>query len=342
MIERDLIKHIAAKAHRSHPNLLKGIGDDCAVFSQEADREWHISTDMLVQGVHFDTSWHQPYLLGRKSLAVNISDIAAMGAKPQFALLSVGLPGDLDSNWIESYVDGVLAILDEYQCVLVGGDTVSAKQLTISVTVLGTAPRGCSIPRDGAASGDSVYVSGNLGSSAAGLYLCQMRKASDPGLQELAWQQLVMAHLDPKPRVALAEILLQSGMVTSMQDISDGIATDLSHLCTASKVSAIIEEKSLPAHAELIEMCGQLNVSQQDFQLKGGEDYELVFTVRSGAEEMFENYCREQRRKAAEKGQPDIPVVTRIGVIQPGDGVCMRTHSGELIDIAYQGYEHSS
>lgn len=342
MIERDLIRQIAQKAHRSHPNLVKGIGDDCAVFSQIEGKEWLISTDMMIEGVHFDISWHRPYLLGRKSVAVNISDIAAMGGRPQFVLLSVGVPGSLDGAWVENYLDGVLAILDEYNCVLIGGDTVLAKQLTISVTVLGTAVQGRSILRDGAAPGDGIYVSGNLGSSAAGLYLCQNQISGDQSLQENSWQELIRAHLDPAPRVALAELLLQSGMVTAMQDISDGIATDLSHICTASKVAAVLEEKSLPAHAELTDMCNQLELNRTDFQLKGGEDYELVFTVRREEEEKFEQYCRKFYKDFTTEEKADLPPITRVGEVYSGSGVNMRTISGKLVNIEYQGYEHTS
>lgn len=342
MLERDLIQQIAEKANRSHPGLKKGIGDDCAVFMQSPDREWLISTDMLVEGIHFDTSWHQPNLLGRKSIAVNISDIAAMGGRPEFALLSVGMSSNLDNSWAARFLDGVLAILDEYHCVLIGGDTVSAEHLTISVTVLGTAAQGHSILRDGAAPGDSVYVSGHLGSSAAGLYLCKNANSTGLDFKADGWQQLVKAHLDPTPRVALAEMLIQSGMVTSMQDISDGIATDLSHICTSSMVAAIIEEKRLPAHTELIEMCSHLQLDQTEFQLKGGEDYELVFTVQGGRQSEFEQFCRRYRDESVVSGGAALPSVTRIGEIAAGRGVRLRSVSGKLVDIEYQGYEHSS
>lgn len=342
MIERDLIRQIADKARRPHPNLIAGIGDDCAVFSTPAGKEWLISTDMLVEGVHFDISWHQPYLLGRKALAVNMSDVAAMGGTPQFALLSVGVPGSFDSTWVERFLDGVLAILDEYTCVLIGGDTVSAKQLAISVSVLGTAASGCSITRSGAGPGDSVFVSGVLGSSAAGLHLLQRQQAAPQLGLEKRWQQLTAAHLDPQPRVALAGLLAASGMVTAMQDVSDGIATDLSHICTASKVSAVLEQCSLPAHRELTEMCAHFNLKQTELQLKGGEDYELLFTVRKGQEDNFARYCRKMYREQGPCQGGGLPPVTRIGVVEAGSGVLLRTAAGDLMDIEYQGYEHSS
>jgi thiamine-monophosphate kinase len=287
---------------------------------------------MLVARVHFDTAWHDPFLLGRKSLAVNISDIAAMGGTPQFALLSMGIPGSYDSKWTDRYMDGFISFLDEYGVVLIGGDTVSSDVLTFSITVLGSSESGKAIGRQGAGPGDSVYVSGSLGSAAAGLHLCQKGRLTVPETKNGRWQALMNRHLDPVPRVQLGRLLLQSGCVTAMQDISDGIATDLSHICTASDVAAVLDEKLLPAHPELQAMCSEMGLSVTDFQLRGGEDYELLFTVLSGCEQQLE----EQILSAL--GEP----VHRVGVLEEGHGVSMRTCSGESVRIDYQGYEHSS
>lgn len=333
MRERDLIQFIAGKCTGKHPHLHKGIGDDCAVFGNIPGKDWLVTTDMLVAGVHFDTSWHDPYLLGRKSLAVNLSDIAAMAGIPQFVLLSIAVPGKYDTTWTESYMAGFFSLLEEHNCVLIGGDTVSSEKLILSITVIGTAAAGTAIVRSGARAGDAIYVSGPLGSAAAGLHLCQSGRFSVADTRSCKWQELVGRHLNPSPRLQLAQSLLLSGCVTAMQDISDGIATDLSHICTASKVAATIEENVLPAHGELISMCGEMELDPLHFQLRGGEDYELLFTVRSGCEEELD-------RLVTSGGTGDK--IYRIGRVGQGQGVTLLTRSGERVRIDYQGYEHLS
>lgn len=332
MRERDFIRFIADNSTGKHPFLHKGIGDDCAVFGTIPGKDWLVTTDMLVEGVHFDTSWHVPYLLGRKSLAVNLSDIAAMAGMPQFVLLSIAVSGEYDDTWIESFMAGFFSLLEEHNCVLIGGDTVSSDKLTLSITVIGTASAGQAIGRNGAQAGDSIYVSGPLGSAAAGLHLCRSGQFSLVDSRNCKWPELLDRHLDPSPRLALAQELLASGNVTAMQDISDGIATDLSHICTASEVAATIEEKLLPAHNELITMCREMQRDPAHFQLRGGEDYELLFTVRNGCEEELE------QRVASVTGDK----LYRIGKIEQGQGVTLLTCSGGRSRIDYQGYEHSS
>ncbi len=331
MHERDFIKSLASRVARDHAHLKKGIGDDCAIFASIPGSDWLITADMLVDKVHFDTTWHDPYLLGRKSLAVNVSDIAAMGGVPQFALLSMGIPGSYDSEWTDRYMDGFISFLDQFGCVLIGGDTVSSDILTFSITVLGSAEDGKAIGRQGASAGDSVYVSGPLGSAAAGLYLCQKGSFGIPETKSSRWGALLARHLNPVPRVGLGRLLLQSGCVTAMQDISDGIATDLSHICTASGVAAVLDENTLPAHPELLKMCAEMEMAATDFQLRGGEDYELLFTVPRACEPDLL-----QKLSAADQH------IHRVGVIEEGEGVSIRTHSGECVRIDYQGYEHSS
>ncbi len=332
MRERDLITSIAAKAGRNLPRLLAGIGDDCAVFRPKAGEDWLVTTDMLIEHVHFDSRWHSPYLLGRKSFAVNISDIAAMAGMPRFSLLAIGLPASSDAGWMEQYMEGAVSILDEFGCGLIGGDTVSSSQLTISITVLGTVRQGMAIGRDGARPGDSVYVSGPLGSAAAGLSICRNDELSVADTQQCRWRELIRRHLDPSPRVELASHLGASGLVTAMQDISDGIATDLSHICAASGVAATLAAESVPAHPELAAFCRERALEPLDFQLRGGEDYELVFTVRSGDEEQLER----------ELARLNAGPIFRIGSIEEGQGVHLLTPAGERLEISYQGYEHSS
>ena len=328
--ERDLIEHIRRNAATSSAaGLIKGIGDDCSVFGKSAQGAWLVSTDMLVDGVHFNREWHPPRLLGRKSIAVNLSDIAAMGGIPRFFLLSVSLPPWLPQEWLFQWLDGVSAILSEYDCVLIGGDTVTGKELNISVTVLGEQHPAGVVYRTGAGVGDTVYVSGPLGSSAAGLEI--LKRTGGDGLSRYtAWEVLVNAHLDPIPQVRLGQVLCASGCVSAMQDVSDGLATDLSHICKESGVGAVIREQGLPHLAMLDEVCEALQLRKADCILRGGEDYQLVFCVSRGKEKDLEEYVK----KAGDF------IVYPVGTIEKGRGVSLEEGLGGCRDITFQGYEH--
>jgi len=331
MRERDFIQSIVKRTQPTNALLEKGIGDDCAIFHSTTSDDWLISADMLVEGVHFDSSWHVPYLLGRKSLAVNLSDIAAMGGTPQFVLLCLALPGKCDESWTSAFMEGFFSLLNEHECTLIGGDTVFSDKLTISVTVIGRAPKGRAVGRSGAQAGDTVYVSGPLGSAAGGLYLLQNETEKLTSYVD-EFPALVQEHLNPSPQVVLGRILQESGMITAMQDISDGIATDLSHIATASSVAATLFEKKLPAHDQLLAMCAQLQLDLTNFQLRGGEDYQLLFTVKDGLGEQLEDLVQTVSGKK----------IYQVGVISEGKGVTLTDQSGATVNIAYQGYEHCS
>lgn len=332
--ERDFIKRIAAaQAKQGGAGLVAGIGDDCAIFSAtSAAEDFLVTSDMLVERVHFDTSWHPPYLLGRKAIGVNISDIAAMAGLPRYALLSIGLGRGYDDDWLADLMDGVSAHLQEHGCLLIGGDTVASEQLTINVTIIGVAERGGAIRRHGARVGDRIFVSGPLGSAAAGLALFQNSHPAVARQGMPRWPNLVNRHLDPIPRVALARELKSYGGVTAMQDISDGIATDLSHICVASNVGATVVASSLPVHPELVEMCRETGADHLDLQLRGGEDYELLFTVQPGVAETI----------AADFRGRFGTELHSIGEIRTGQGVLLKKRDGNLQPITYQGYEHGS
>ena len=330
LFERDLIDHIRKNAATSFVDgLIKGIGDDCSVFGKSTSAAWLVSTDMLVDGVHFNREWHPPRLLGRKSIAVNLSDIAAMGGIPRFFLLSVCLPPWLSPEWLFKWLEGVSSILSEYDCVLIGGDTVSGKELNISVTVLGEQHPAGIIYRTGAGVGDTVYVSGPLGSSAAGLEILK-RTVKDRLQKNISWEIFKKTHLDPIPQVQLGQVLCASGCVSAMQDISDGLATDLSHICKESGVGAVIREQKLPHLPVLDEVCEALQLHKSDCILRGGEDYQLVFCVSRGREKNLEEFVK----RAGDY------VVYPVGTIEKGRGVFLENHKGERRDITFQGYEH--
>lgn len=307
-------------------DVIKGIGDDCAVLRKEKKNCYLVSTDALIEGVHFDLSWHPPFLLGRKIAAVNLSDIAAMGGQPRFALLSVAFPGTAPS-WLDDFLLGFKAILKEYNTYLVGGDTVkSSNDLCINITIIGEAAGPDVLYRSSAEPGDLVLVSGCLGDAAAGLALCRAGLV-DAGREQ--WRQLVAAHLDPQPQVELGRILSESGHVHAMMDISDGLATDLSHICTASTVGAEVFQDALPVSGELQSAAAQLQKPTLDWVLQGGEDYQLLFTVSPDHEQ-------ELRSLVADKTAREI---FTIGRIIEGRGVYLCSDKRRR-DISYRGYDH--
>jgi len=330
--ERALIRLIREASATSAPALIRGIGDDCAVFSNSGAGQWLITTDTLVDGVHFDCHWHPPELLGRKCIAVNLSDIAAMGGCPRFVLLSLCLPPALDSDWLQRWFSGVSTILAEYGCVLIGGDTVRSKELMISVTLIGEAvSSGGILYRTGASPGDVVYVSGPLGSAAAGLALFQKAREEQGDVGQWSqWQALLDAHLSPMPQVKLGQELARSGSVTAMQDISDGLATDLAHIGQESGTGCILYAESLPSLPVLDAAVQFLGKEKLDILLKGGEDYQLVFTVRPD---------REEELKAKLASSPEQQIFP-VGIITEGQGVILEKKDGSRTDISFQGYEH--
>ena len=325
--ERYIIEHISdLLGLSSDKHVIKGIGDDCAVLRKDNKKCFLVTTDTLIEGVHFDLAWHPPFLLGRKTAAVNISDIAAMGGQPRFALLSMAFPVAAPA-WLDEFLAGFIGMLQEYDIHLVGGDTVkSPNDISITVTVIGEAAEGTISYRAGAVCDDLVFVSGALGNAAAGLALCRAG-IPDDGLKQ--WQQLVGAHLDPQPQVQLGIMLAESGLVHAMMDISDGLATDLSHICTESGTGAEIIKEKLPISEELKSAAGKLVTPVLDWILKGGEDYQLLFIIPPEHEQDVCNLVREK------KGQ-EIFCIGKI-IESPGiflvDGLSRK-------DVSYQGYDH--
>jgi thiamine-monophosphate kinase len=278
-----------------------GIGDDAALLEVPPERQLVVTIDTLVEEVHFRRDWTGPEDLGWKSLAVNVSDIAAMGAEPLAAFLSLALPGDMDVTWVEAFARGMEACAREYRCAIAGGDTVrSPHPLAITVTLLGTVERGQALLRSGARPGDAVCVTGTLGDSAAGLALLQKgvgcgvsgaRPDRTPNTQHptpntehptphtIPLAPLLAAHHRPCPRLAAARTLAASGWVTAMMDLSDGLASDLRHLAARSGAGARLRRAVLPLSDATRAAAAALRVDPTDWALHGGEDYELLLTL---------------------------------------------------------------
>jgi thiamine-monophosphate kinase len=310
------------------PGLIEGIGDDCAIFSGTSTHNWLATTDMLVEDVHFDLSWHPAELLGRKAIAVNLSDIAAMGGRPLFVLASIALPPLIDRDWLRQWSMGAAAIMEEFGCTLIGGDTVGGPVLTINITVLGSAAKEKTILRRTAGVGEHIYVSGRLGYAAAGLEICR-QPALFSAFSKAEIEPFKARHLNPKPQVELGRILAESGLITAMQDISDGVATDLAHICTQSGIGAEIRADLLPGADSLAKVGARLNRPVVDLQLSGGEDYELLFTVQKGNDDELRALLRDR----------DCAQVYRVGSTVPGTAVQLVSADGSR-DVGFTGYQH--
>ncbi len=273
--EFGFIKRFNGRHFQNLPKGFTGIGDDCAVIPNLKGEEYTVSTDMLIEDVHFVRSEIGGYLLGHKALAVNLSDLAASGSTPCGAFLSIAIPSDVDVEFLDSMMDGFYKLATVYGCPLLGGDTTMSRHgICINVTVVGHCKEGRSKGRAKSMPGDIICVSGPLGDSAAGL-----RYILDPSLQrDDTAAALIRRHHAPKPRITLGQTLGQMPEVHSMMDISDGVASDIRHILDRSQVSAIIETDRLPI-SPLMRQTGLSQAEINRLALCGGEDYELLFTI---------------------------------------------------------------
>lgn len=253
---------------------ITGIGDDCAIIPQSNGMETLVSTDMLIDGVHFLLEDISPYRLGWKSAAVNISDIAAMGGECLGSFLSFALPAGLTEEWIDEFFRGYNDLSSQFDCPLLGGDTTSSPdRLCISVTVLGKVAAGSAVRRNAAKEGDLICVTGCLGDSAAGLKLILKGGGGDEEAETL-----VTRHYRPVPRVREGKLIAAAG-ASSMMDISDGIGSDLRHILHESGAGAVININDIPLSDELKNKAGQYGWDVYEMAISGGEDYELLFTI---------------------------------------------------------------
>lgn len=330
MNERRIIELLGSQAAGETPDLLRGIGDDCAVIRKDRHHSWLVTMDTLVETVHFDRSWHPPEKLGRKVISVNVSDIAAMGGTPYFIFLSLGLPSDFEVRWLKRFSRGLADACREYGCFLAGGDTVrSPSGVLVTVTVLGEMLTSRVVMRDGARVGDIVWVSGRPGRAAAGLELCRRGRGNDS-----VYAELIEAHLNPRPRLQLGRMLAQGRLVHAMMDLSDGLATDLAHICTLSGVGAVIDPNGFAADRSLAAAAGMLGRDPLQWTLTGGEDYELVFTAAHRKTPAIAGLAASLAIPAAPIGRIDDKQGVRIRRV--GEG---KSH-GDEIDITFSGYDH--
>jgi thiamine-monophosphate kinase len=295
-----------------------GVGDDAALIEVAPGRQLAITTDTMVAGTHFflDT---EPRPLGHKALAVNLSDLAAMGAHPRYALLALTLP-KADEAWLAEFSDGFFRLAESFDVELIGGDTTRGP-LSITVTALGETPAGKALTRAGAHVGDEIWVSGVLGSAA----LAVLHQKGDIRLKGAELAHCLARLNTPTPRIALGEALV--GVATAAIDISDGLVADLGHICESSGVSAEVDLAAVPCSPDVSALKNVPIV--QGAMLAGGDDYELAFTAPASA----------TKEIVALSGRLAIGV-TRIGRIAGGQGVQVLDGSGRAIELARKGFDH--
>lgn len=332
--ELALLSRIRLRA-RAGGGVRLGIGDDCALLRMRPDEELAVTTDLSIAGRHFRLDWHSPESVGHRTLARGLSDLAAMGARPVAAFLSLGLPPDLTMTpggktaprpWIDRFYNGLLALAEVHKTPLAGGDLAESPVAVADIVLTGVVPRGKALLRTGARAGDLLYVTGSLGGAAAGLArLAELAGAAGrtrPGPPAIPkrLRGLLAAHLYPQPRVAQGLWLQRRGVASAALDLSDGLSTDLTHLCEESGVAAEVEAAALPVHPD----------ASMEQALHGGEDYELLFAAPSSA-----------RIPRAIAGIP----VTRIGRItlaRPGGPAITLVTDGVGEALRAQGWEHFS
>lgn len=325
--EFGFIEKIRASLKAKNPSVVLGVGDDAAILRPSPGHELVFTTDMLVEGRHFDFKWITPWQLGAKSMAVNISDCAAMGAKPTAAVVSLGIPKDYPLKDLEAFYDGLQGWGEQYGVQIVGGDTVGSDKLVVNIALLGEVESGKALRRSGAKAGDALFVTGTLGDSAAGLHT--LLHPSEKGKETAAL--LVKQHLTPTPRFNLGRALSTKKLASSAIDISDGLSSEIHHLCEESGVGAEIHEEALPVSASLTHYCDENRLDPLGFVLNGGEDYELLFTVPLS-----------RISEAVQKlpGETGVAVKSIGRMVPKAKGVTLITRKGERKALEAKGYDH--
>ncbi|HXS51952.1 MAG TPA: thiamine-phosphate kinase [Usitatibacter sp.] len=311
---------IARHFTRPAANAVLGVGDDCALVQLSRGMELAVSVDTMVSGTHFFPDV-DPETLGHKSLAVNLSDIAAMGGMPYWAMLALTLPR-VDHDWLAAFAKGFFDLAAEFDVSLIGGDTTRGP-LTLTVTIMGEVPAGAAVRRSGAKAGNDIWVSGHLGDAA----LAVAHRHGKLELDAADYREAVMRLYEPTPRVSLGQAL--RGLATAAIDISDGLLADLGHICKLSKLGAVVELAALP-----LSPIGARHVASDAGRtaiVAGGDDYELCFTAHPNSRESIQDLTK----------MLGVPI-TRIGQVKRGKGVSLVGPDGKAVKIDGRGYDHFS
>lgn len=324
--EFGFIERIANLGSIRSEGVIKGIGDDCAVIGLN-DRECLlVTTDLLVERVHFMKDWAPPDALGEKALAVNLSDIAACGGTPRDAFLSLAIPEDVEVEWLDGFYSGIMRLARAHQVNLLGGDTTGSKtDLVINLAVTGLVAREELLLRNTAKADDIIALTGPTGKSAAGLsILINSLELPDP-----IAQPLIQSHLSPRPHVKEGRLLASSRGCSAAIDVSDGLASDLAHICQESGLGALIYEKDIPVEDGLIQAAHKAGLDPMDWVLNGGEDYVLLVALNPQMPLII-------MQRARENGFDLIP----IGKFVDTGKIQMVTSGGTLEDVRPKGWDH--
>lgn len=328
--EFGLIDRLTKELPLTHESSVKGVGDDAAILHYADDKDVLVTTDLLLEGVHFDLTYVPLKHLGYKSAIVNFSDIYAMGGTPRQITVSLGISRRFAVEHIDELYAGIRHACGVYGVDLVGGDTTSSRQgLVISITCIGDVAKGGAVRRDGAKDTDLICVSGDLGAAYMGLQLLEREKVASAGQKDFqpdfhGKEYLVERQLKPEARRDIVEALREAGIVpTSMMDVSDGLSSELLHICKASSTGCRVYEDRIPIDYQTAIMAEELGMNLVTAALNGGEDYELLFTVPLTAHEKVEK----------------IPGVKVIGhITKPDLGCYMVTRDGNEIQLRAQGW----
>lgn len=318
--EFGLIKAISIIADKGE-GVVMGIGDDAAVLKPSPGKVFLVTTDVLLEGVHFTLEFTDLHSLGRKALAVNLSDIGGCGGIPTAFLVSLAIPPETEVASVQALYKGMMEQARTYGVSLVGGDTSKGKELMISLTLFGEAEEGKVVYRHGAKHGDHIFVTGTLGDSALGL------KQLKHGVKE---GQPVQQHLDPTPRVKEGSEIARQGLATAMIDISDGLIADLGHILEASNVGAEVQLAQLPLSVSYREHIKPYYKNPYLLALAGGEDYELLFTAPAGSAEGI-------KKLADDLGTPITPIGE---IVEAPAGVTLVGADGKRIPVEQRGHDH--
>ncbi len=316
--EAEFIAWIRRRTPRRVAGLTLGIGDDAALVTVPAGQELVLTTDMSIEGVHFTSTFHPPQAVGHRALARSLSDIAAMGGTPRYALISLAVSRRTQRAWLEGFFDGLFALARRFATVIIGGDTAVVKgPCAVDVIVAGEVPRGRALCRSGAQPGDRIFVSGRLGMAALGLRLLPSRTNGRTPVEKAA----LRAHLFPQPQCALGRFLSEHRLARGLMDLSDGLSIDLRRLCDASGVGAKLFANRIPippiADAE----------DALELALHGGEDYQLLFTVAEAKTSKIPRFFGR------------IPLHC-IGEIRASRGIDLVTSDGKTLALETRGYDH--
>lgn len=325
--ELKLIQRIADNYRSSLSSIVTGIGDDAAALKISENNILLTTCDLLLEDVHFNLNFTDSYQLGRKSLAVNLSDIAAMGGTPRFFLVSLALPPHLPIEFIDDLYRGMTDLADEFDTKLVGGDTnASPDKLMINITLLGEANPDHLLKRSGAQVGDSIFVTGTLGDAALGFFILEFDKNMN---RSYSHNTLTSRHLSPYPRIKEGIRIAENRLASAMIDISDGLLIDLRRILTLSKLGATIYIPQLPLSKEFKQYQGKLKHNKIDFALKGGEDYELLFTSPQNKE-----------KELLKLGQTLGVPINKIGEVTSSEELVILDQNHKSYPIDDQGYDH--